>query len=109
MGSQLRASWRRLGPGLYKGARLYLRALADRGAPVVAAGFLIRPSSPPSASPAPLVDNLLLAYHTMTLEEVRCQDTVPESTARWVGVGCRTCRGAGNFALSLPRLVGREP
>lgn len=31
-----------------------------------------------------LLDNLLFVDRTMTLEEVRGQDTVPESTARWV-------------------------
>lgn len=32
--------------------------------------------------PSALLDNLLFVDHTMTLEEVRGQDTVPESTAR---------------------------
>lgn len=36
----------------------------------------------------------------MTLEEIRGQDTVPESTARWVGAGRRTSPGAGSPSLS---------
>nr|XP_019569338.1 PREDICTED: growth arrest and DNA damage-inducible protein GADD45 gamma [Rhinolophus sinicus] len=88
MGSQFRASWRRFGPGLYKGARLYPAALAGGGAPVPAAGFLSRSSSP--LGPLRLLllwITCCLPYRTMTLEEVRSQDTVPESTARMQGAG----------------------
>lgn len=74
------------------------------GAPGFAAYFLLSVSAPP----APLVDNLLFADRTMTLEEVRCQDTVPESTARWVDAGCRKFWGAGFLAMPWPQLVGRE-
>lgn len=85
MGSQLRASWRRRGSGLYKGARSGRGALAGGAAPSSLPPVRITCCSP--------------AARTMTLEEVRCPDTVPESTARWV------C--AGTLAPLWPRLVGR--
>lgn len=62
-------------PGLYKGARL-------AGAYLLAVGAL--GLFPPSISflPALRVDSSQLSDSIMTLEEIRGQDAVPESTAR---------------------------
>lgn len=64
----------------------YIRAHRGAGAhsqAVGSPGWVVDfPSSLASAPPSVLVDNLLLADRNMTLEELRGQDTVPESTAR---------------------------
>uniref|UniRef100_A0A452DI17 Growth arrest and DNA damage-inducible protein GADD45 gamma n=3 Tax=Bos TaxID=9903 RepID=A0A452DI17_BOVIN len=69
----------------------YIRAHRGAGAhsqAVGSPGWVVDfPSSLASAPPSVLVDNLLLADRNMTLEELRGQDTVPESTARMQGAG----------------------
>lgn len=83
MGAQPPASWRRRAGWSIKGlARpglahsLVVGARLGLWGSLPALGF---PRFPPHSS---LLDNLLFVDRTMTLEEVRGQDAVPESTAR---------------------------
>lgn len=95
MGAQPPASWRRRAEPVYKRALPAVPgALAGGGRGSGSGVLFLR-----SGSLRTLLDNLLFVDRTMTLEEVRGQDTVPESTARWV-LGCRELLGLSGSDLS---------
>lgn len=90
MGAQPPASWRRRAEPVYKRTLPAEPGALAGGGRGSALGILLALGFPLHSS---LLDNLLFVDRTMTLEEVRGQDTVPESTARWV-LGCRELSGS---------------
>ena len=99
MGVQPPASWRRRAEPVYKRALpAQPGALAGGGRASDSGNLYLR-----SGSLRTLLDNLLFVDRTMTLEEVRGQDTVPESTARWV-LGCRELALSGSGLTGSSRI-----